>query len=290
MKLGIAGLLPRRFTSIDSAAVRAIKDLGFSGGAVAPTEPPTDISTEQARDIAGIFAGEGVDLVEFGQYGTTFVHPDVRVRRDNIEVVRQASRVASAAGCPAVIVGIGSLNPRGNWFPHRDNFTAATRDRLIATLAVAVHAAEDEGVLLALECHVTTTLRDAATARAVLDAVGSPSLKIHLDPVNWITLDTVFNSGPAIHSMVATLGAGRISGAHSKGAVVEDRLITHLNETYTGDPEDLIDHRAVLTALQGFPEATYVVIEHLMKEQMPVARDYLHRVAAGLGVAFAPPV
>ena len=47
------------------------------------------------------------------------------------------------------------------------------------------------------------------TTRAVLDAVGSPALKIHLDPVNWMTFDTVYANGPAIAAMFAVLGPER---------------------------------------------------------------------------------
>jgi sugar phosphate isomerase/epimerase len=286
MKLGITGLLPETLAALDAAALKRIGAMGFTGTALPGGERPAEISTELAREVGRIAAGEGIEIVEYGQYQTTFIDPDDAVLAETLATVREACRVSRAVGCPNVIVGIGSLNPAGQWFPYAGNYSAATKDRLVGALGQAVKIAEGEGLVLALECHVTTTLRDAKTGREVLDAVGSPALKIHLDPVNWMTFETIYDNGPAIEEMYATLGPARISGAHSKGAKVENELIVHMNETYTGADDDLIDHAAVLRGLQAFPVETYLVIEHLTVEQMPIARRHLLAVAGQIGLDF----
>ncbi|HKG27469.1 MAG TPA: sugar phosphate isomerase/epimerase [Thermomicrobiales bacterium] len=287
MKLGVTGLLPGAAAEVDAAAVRRVAAMGFIGTALNVGDPPGEISTERAREIGRICAGEGVEVVEYGQFQTTFVAPDETIRSATLATVREACRVARAVGCPAVIVGIGSHNPADEWFPHPENYSQATRERLIGALSEAARIAEGEGVVLALECHVTTSLRNAATAREVLDAVGSPVLKVHLDPVNWMTFETVYDNGPAIAVMFATLGAGRISGAHSKGVRVENELIVHLNETHTGADDDLIDHASVLRGLAGLPGEPFLVIEHLTVDQMPGARLHLLEIAGQLGLSFA---
>jgi sugar phosphate isomerase/epimerase len=289
MKLGIAGLLPHDITELDATAIRRVAAIGFAGVAFSPSNPPVEISTERAREVGRICAGEGVALIEYGQYETTFVDPDERVRARTLATVREACRVARAAGCPAVVAGVGSRNPASQWFPHAENYAPESRDLLVSTVTDAVRIAEDQGVILALECHVATSLRDATTARALLDAVASPSLKIHLDPVNWMTFETIYDSGPAIAAMFATLGPNRISGVHSKGVSVENRFITHLNETWTGAGDDLLDHTAVLRGLTGLPGDPYLVIEHLTIEQMPSARRHLLAIAERLGVSFGGP-
>jgi sugar phosphate isomerase/epimerase len=286
MKLGITGLLPDSVAAIYAAAIKRVAEMGFTGTAFNVGDPPAEISTGRAQEIGRIAADEGIEFVEYGQYQTTFVDPDDTVLAKSLATVREACRVSQTIGCPNVIVGIGSLNPAGQWFPHPANYSAATRERLIGALAPAVRIAEGEGLVLALECHITTTLRDAKTAREVLDAVGSPALKIHLDPVNWITFETIYDNGPAIAEMFATLGPSRISGVHSKGATVENQLIVHLSETVTGADDDLIDHAAVVRGLSAFPVETYLVIEHLTVEQMPAARRHLLNVAERLGLSF----
>lgn len=286
MRLGVTGLLPRAVADVDAAAIRRVREMGFTGTGLSVSDPPAEISMERAQEIGRICLDEGVDLVEYGQYGTTLVDPDEQVRAANIANLRDAFRVAEAAGCPAVITGAGSLNPGGQWFPHPENHSHVTLDRLIGSLHEAARAAEQAGVTLGLECHVTTALKDAATARDVIDAVGSPALRVHLDPVNWMTFTTVYDNGPAIADMFTTLGSDRIYGAHSKGVIVEDQLIIHLSETHTGADDDLIDHGTVLRELAKLPGDPYLVIEHLAVEQMPDARAHLVRVAEQTGLSF----
>ena len=195
MKLGIAGLLPGSIAEIDAAAFRRARELGFTGVALTFKEKPADISTERASEIGRIAAGEGIDVVEYGRYQTTLIDDDENVRAANVAELKDSCRVAKALGCPAVITGTGSFNPAGQWFPHPRNHDPATIDRLAESLRVAVRAAEEAGTGLALECHVTTVLKDAKTARDLIDAVGSISLTVHLDPVNWLTFETVYNNG-----------------------------------------------------------------------------------------------
>jgi sugar phosphate isomerase/epimerase len=289
MRLGIAGLLPTKVADIDTAGVRGVREMGFAGAALYFLDPPQTIASERAAEIRRMCGDEGVDVVEYGQYLANLVHPDAGVRRDNVETLHDACRVARALGCPAVITGAGSLNPNSEWAPHPENRQAETTDRLIASLREAVRGAEQQGVILALECHVLTPLFDVATTCQVLDEVGSPALQVHLDPVNWMTLDTAYVNGPAIAAMFAALGPERIYGAHSKGLTVEDGGVTHLNETYTGAPDDLIDHATVLREMARLPSDPYLVIEHLKVERMPGARDHLLGIATEIGVPVQRP-
>ncbi len=289
MRLGIAGLLPTNVAEINVAGVRRVREMGFAGAALFFFDPPQTIANERAAEIGRMCGDEGVDVVEYGQYLANLVHPDASVRRANVETLHDACRVARALGCPAVITGAGSLNPNSQWAPHPENRQPETIDRLIASLREAVRGAEQQGVILALECHVLTPLFDVATTREVLDAVGSPALQVHLDPVNWMTLDTAYDNGPAIAAMFAALGPERIYGAHSKGLTVEDGGVTHLNETYTGAPDDLIDHATVLREMARLPGDPYLVIEHLAVERMPGARDHLLGIAAESGVPVQGP-
>ena len=84
-----------------------------------------------------------------------------------------------------------------------------------------------------MEGHILVTLDSAETMRDVLDEVNSPAIRCDLDPVNWLTLHTVFRSGPAIDRMVDVLGS-RIFNAHAKDVVVEKRLSLHINEVPAG--------------------------------------------------------
>jgi len=286
VRLGVLNFLPRYLDELQPAQLRQLRDLGFTGTGLPGADDPASIPTARAAEVGRMFHDAGVDLIEYGRYSTTLIAPDAAVRQRNLDSLREACRVAAAADCPAVIVGAGSHNPRGAWFAHPDNASPETLDRLIATLQEAATLAEDAGVLLGLECHTVTPLKDAVTARAVLDAVASPALRVHLDPVNWMTWETVYRSGAATAAMFDALGAERLLGAHSKGVTVEDRMIIHLSEAVTGAPDDLFDHAALLRLAARMPRDFYVAIEHLTPAQMPAARDHLLRVADQIGVGF----
>jgi sugar phosphate isomerase/epimerase len=287
MKLGVLQFLPSHFGELSTDLIRQIRRLGFTGTGLPTGDDPARVSTAAAREVGQLFSDAGVELVEYGRYMTNLVSPDPRSRQQNIESLKEAFRVSRAAGCPAVITGAGSLASHGPWSPHPDNFAPETLDRLVASLKDAAKGAEDAGVTLGLECHTVTPLKDAATTRAVLEAVGSPALKVHLDPVNWLTWETVYHSGDATSKMFQTLGVERLLGAHSKGVTVEPELIIHINEAVTGSANDIFDHAALLRQAALMPSDFYVVIEHLNPEQMPAARAHLLEIAKQIGVTFA---
>jgi sugar phosphate isomerase/epimerase len=286
MKLGVLQALPPRLEDLRAERLTQIRQMGFTGTGLPTTYSPGEISPEQARHIGAMFTDAGLDLVEYGRYHANLVHPDPHVRREHISDLRDAIRVARGAKCMAVISGAGSHNPESMWWPHPDNYSHETVDRLVGSLREAVKAAEDEGVLLGLEGSALTPIRNAQTAREVVDSVGSPALRAHLDPVNWITWDTIFCTGQAVDAMFQTLGPERILSAHNKGVAAENKVGVHISETVTGAPDDIFDHAALLRVGAQMPTDFYLVIEHLTLEQMPAARQHLLRIAEQIGVQF----
>ena len=141
--------------------------------------------------------------------------------------------------------------------------------------------AEDLGLHLALEGHVLVTLQGQTTA-ALLNAVGSPRVRCSLDPVNWITLETVYDSGPAVARMVDVLGPLTVS-AHAKDVVLEDRLVTHLTEADAGT--GLLDYDTLLPCLEALSPDLPLIAEHCPTESLPAISAFLHRKAEALGIA-----
>jgi sugar phosphate isomerase/epimerase len=128
---------------------------------------------------------------------------------------------------------------------------------------------------------VLVTLDSAETMRAVIDAVGSPAVRCDFDPVNWLTLRTVYRSGEATRQMMAVLG-DRILNAHSKDVVLEPRLTTHIDERTTG--QGIFDHATLLRGMEALGPERFVVIEHCAVGDIPAAKSFLDRTAAELGL------
>jgi sugar phosphate isomerase/epimerase len=207
--------------------------------------------------------------------------------------VRAASRRAAALGSLSCHTGPGSMAQLatshtdwgGAWNPHPDNWDPICREQLVKSLKEVASAAEDAGVVLGMEGHVLVTLRSAEVMRDVLDEVGSPAVRCDLDPVNWLTLDTVYRNGPAIDRMCDVLGP-RIFNAHAKDVVVENRLVIHLDERPAG--QGLLDYdtfmRRVETLDGAPPGSRFLVVEHAAVDDLPAVKAFLDRKAAELGI------
>src|SRR5207253_8267106 len=141
--------------------------------------------------------------------------------RPEIARLREAIRVAADLGAPTVVCGAGSHNPNGLYWPHPDNHSPATRDRLVANLREAAKAAEHHGVAIALEPHVATALDTPERAREVIDAVGSPGVRVNLDPVNFVgDLRTLFDADALLDRVFGALVDVAVSG-HVKDVYAE---------------------------------------------------------------------
>jgi sugar phosphate isomerase/epimerase len=280
------GLSPTGAFGLDFFQVsnlKTIRDLGFTGAA--PYIPDFEtFSQAQCAEIKAACEETGLDLVELGKYMTNFISPDTAIRKASIEETKLALEHSAWMGCPVVIVGSGSLNPEMAWYDHKDNHSWRSFDFLVQSLKEVVKTAEDIGVDLALECHTYTALDSPERTRNVVDAVGSPALKVDLDPVNWITYATYWDNGPYLHHMFDLLG-DVIMGGHAKDARQEDGLIVHLNETHAGDGN--LNYGVYLTRLNQLDPDTYLVIEHTAPELVEEARDYILAEADKAGVSFA---
>jgi sugar phosphate isomerase/epimerase len=132
-----------------------------------------------------------------------------------------------------------------------------------------------------MEGHILVTLSSAEVMRGVLDEVGSPSIRCDLDPVNWLTLDTVFRSGPAIDHMCDVLGT-RILNAHAKDVIVEKKLALHIDERPAG--QGILDWSRFMSRMEALSPERYLVVEHAAVEELAGVKAFLDRKAVELGI------
>jgi sugar phosphate isomerase/epimerase len=261
--------------------------LGFTGTTWSPARPIRDLTPESAARLRGVFEAEGVDLVSVDVHSASLINIDAAGSRQDLDELAHSIDIAAAMGADTVVHGPGSFNPAHPYHPHRDNHSDEARDQLVTAMRKLAPRAEAAGVTLALEGHTRVLLRDAQTARDVLDEIDSEAIKIKFDPVNWITFDTVYDSGPATQAMFDALGASRlVRAADDKGIRVGEALHLHLDEAVTGDAGDLYDHRALVELWFAQPGQRYLLLEHLPVDAMPRARSFLIEVAAQASLSF----
>ena len=78
----------------------------------------------------------------------------------------------------------GTLDSHDMWRPHVDNVRKSSWERTIQTMREAVKIADRHEVTLAFEPEIHNVISSTMRARRLLDEVGSPWLKIVIDPAN----------------------------------------------------------------------------------------------------------
>ncbi|MBE0698150.1 MAG: sugar phosphate isomerase/epimerase, partial [Anaerolineaceae bacterium] len=184
MKLGIAGLLPA-WELIDLAAAQRVRAAGFRGASIFFANP-LEANIQAVKELKTVLEDGELEAAQANGWYEVLVHPDEDLRAEGVKGIQALCRLGRVLDAASVYVRPGSLNPRGAWYPHPLNHTPETFERLVDSLKQACAAAADEGVILGLEGHVLSPLDTPRRMRDVLDAVGSPALKVNLDPVNFI--------------------------------------------------------------------------------------------------------
>ncbi|MBZ0287710.1 MAG: sugar phosphate isomerase/epimerase [Anaerolineae bacterium] len=282
MKIGLLGLIWSDWTDVDYNKIRWASELGFHGLGAHLTVPAKTIADELAAQVQSCFADQKMPFLQvWGPY-PCIISPDESVRKAGVEGARDIVRLAAKLGVRESGVRPTSLNPRGDWFPHHDNFRPETEDRLVKSLVEILETAEDLDIDIVLETHVTTTLNSPQTIRRVIERTGSKRLKLNLDPCNFVgDLQTAYNPAPMINELFDVLGEF-IATVHVKDYYLGEHFVVHISETVIGT--GIMDFDTVLNCVQQVKPDGYVVIEHLPVSQIPLAKRNLTQKIIDLGL------
>jgi sugar phosphate isomerase/epimerase len=283
MRFGVCGgKLPSDMDEMTPELCREVKDLGYSGIFCRfRKNDPFTTTKSQCERLRSLLADNGLELYQVTGYWQCLVNPDEGARKEAAKTLQAALKIAGWMGARGIDTGPGSMNPRGPWFPHPDNWTATARRQLIRSLRECAPAAEDNGVYLSLEAHQLVTLKTPEITRDVLDAVDSRWVRSDLDCANWITLETAFETGAAIDHMFDVLGQHVVSG-HAKDSRLIDKLTIHIDAGCPGT--GTLDFKTYLRRMEALDPAYPLIVEGASYEQWPEAAAFLHRTAQELGI------
>jgi sugar phosphate isomerase/epimerase len=284
VRFGMSGaFLPEDVDDVTAAVAQRVRALGFSGVFTRfAANDPTTVRRERCERARALLEDAGLRTYQATGYWQPLVHPDDGERREAVRVLQAALRMAGWLGARAIDTGPGSLAASGPWGPHPYARSAQARHQLVRSLRECAAAAEQAGVLLCLEGHVLVCIDSAEAMRDVLDEVGSPWVRADFDPVNWITLDTIFDTGAAIGQMLDVLG-DRVASAHAKDVVLWDRLVLHLDQTAAG--LGVLDYDVFLRRMDAYGPDVPVIVEAAEEADLPRVAAFLHERAQRLGIA-----
>ncbi len=284
MRFGMSGcFLPDDMRAFTPQMCRQVRALGFSGVFTRfRGNDPHATPRADAEALRTLLAGEGVRLYQVTGYWQNMVTPDETRRADSVRTIQAALRLAGWMGARGIDTGPGSMNPDGPWFPHPDNHTASARRQLVRTLKECAKAAEDAQVFLSLESHQLVTLKTPEITREVLDEVGSPWVTADYDSANWITLESIFDTGAALDHHFGVLGP-HISSCHAKDIWIENKLTLHLQDGCPG--KGRMNFHTLFRRMQALSPEFPVISEGNNTEELPAVSALFHRIAAELGIA-----
>lgn len=281
MRFGICGaFLPDDMNDLTVDMLRRVRSLGFSGIFTRfRANDPLTTPRVQAQRVYDLLASENVRLYQVTGYWQNLVTPDENVRRQSVETLRAALRLAGWLGARGVDTGPGSMSPDGPWFPHPYNWTPEARVQLVKSLREAAPAAEEAGVYLSVEGHQLVTLESAAVTAEILDEVGSPWVKSDYDSANWVTREQVYQTGEAIRHDFDVLGQHIVS-CHAKDIWIENRLALHLQDGCPG--RGMMDFYALFRQMEALSPDYPVIVEGAESEDLPEVGALFHRIAQEL--------
>ena len=159
----------------------------------APTgciEIPERVADETLRAVSEAAQRHGITLTALnGTYN--MAHPDTDVRRAGLACLKTVIEAAAALACPMVTLCSGTRNRAHLWRPHADNAQPSAWDDMLASMRAAADIAERAGITLAVETEAANIIDTPEKARALIDAVASPRLKMIMDCAN------LFHAGEA---------------------------------------------------------------------------------------------
>ena len=269
MKFSVQGIFNTDLKDINYESVRFAAELGFQGLGTHIIVPAESISEPTIANAKAVIAGQGLAWMQvWGKYAC-IISPDETVRTAGVSQLRELCKLCAKLGVPGVGLRPTSLNPRGDWWPHADNFKPETEDRLVKSINEVLETVRDLDLNIVLETHQTSTLDSAKTIRRVIERTDMQRVKVNIDLCNFVTdLRTAFDPAPMIREQFALLGEFGDT-VHCKDYYLEDRLVLHVAETVIGT--GMMDWHTLLTEAQRTMPNGWLMVEHLPVSMIPLA-------------------
>ena len=282
MLLGAAGRIAGDWRNIAPELLAEVAGEGFGALNVIVQDPVSMTSQDIAR-LKAMFEEAGVLVGQTnGAYGGGLVSPDHGERETAIEFARRMCGLTAQLGSPNTYLRPGSLNPNGPWLPHPANRGDEVFDRLVDSARKLCRAAQDQGVMVAVEGGAVSPLHSARRVRDFIEAVGSPALGFNQDPVNFIGgLEDAYDTPRFLAEFFDLTGEFTL-GAHAKDFTVMDQLMVRFEEAEIGS--GMLDHVTFLQGMQRVCPTGHVLIEHLPPERYADAAVEYRKYASIAGI------
>jgi sugar phosphate isomerase/epimerase len=214
------GIFAKTFEGAEPGAVlAAVSDAGYPGAqynmACSGLPSMPDAIPEYVTAAVRSAAREhGVEIVALS--GTfNMIHPDPAVRASGHRRLEALASAAPSLPTRLITLCTGTRDAEDQWRMHRDNDTPSAWADLLDAMEIAVGIADRHDVDLGIEPELANVVNSASKARRLIDEIGSPRLKIVIDPANLFEKETIDTQRYLVSSAIELL-ADRIVMGHAK--------------------------------------------------------------------------
>lgn len=168
---------------LDAVVSHGIQHVQFDLNCAGLPSLPDEIDAKTGNAIADALAQRNMSMSAIS--GTfNMIHPDERVREAGLRQLDVLAGACKHLGTNVITLCTGTRNTESMWRRHPDNDTSDAWRDLVSSMHRAAAIAQRHEVTMAFEPEVNNTVDSAQKARALLDAVGSPRIKVVMDGAN----------------------------------------------------------------------------------------------------------
>ena len=265
------GIFAKTFPEVGALPVlRAVRAAGydvtqFNLSCVGLPSLPDALDSTVVQEVAQASAEMGISIAALsGTYN--MAHPDAAVRDQGLRRLDVLMRHAPALGTRLITLCSGTRDPDDQWAYHPDNATAEAWTVMSREMARAAELAQRYGIDLGIEPEMTNVVSSARKARELLDTLGSPRLKIVLDPANLFEHGDTALSRERTREAVDLLG-NDLAMAHAKDRRADGRF------TFPGD--GVVDFPDFVALLRGAGFQGPLVTHGLSAAEAPGVAQFL---------------
>ena len=217
---------------------------------------------------AAIRSAAQADKVEIVAVSGTYnmIHPDPAIRQ--LGHARLEVLAAAAPLLPTRLITLctGTRDPESQWRAHSANGAPEAWTDLRASMETAVRIADRHDVDLGIEPELANVVNSAEKAERLIKEIGSPRLKVVLDPANLFETESMDGQRRIVSNAIDLL-AGRIVMVHAK-----DRTSAG---GFTAAGNGVLDYPFFLSRLKAAGFDGPLVTHGLAASEAPAVAEFL---------------
>lgn len=273
--LGAFARIFTRSTAADLAAAFAEHDLtqvqlNLSALGLPTIPSGRALAEANLRSIRASFAAYGAVLWGISATYNT-AHPDQDRRRSQSAQAAAFIAALGDSGAVAATLCSGTRNPTDIWGRHPETSSEGAWRDFRESLDTLIPAAQQAGILLAIEPEPANAVSDVDRAQRLLNELGADGSWIGfiLDPANLITDVEPGRRRETLERAFDTLGEQTIC-VHAKDTVP-------WSQTLAG--AGVVDYDLVARLYQSLPQRVPLIIQDTSEQELPGVAALLRRVA-----------